>query len=128
MFGCRPLGPVGWTQAVTAIGLSIVGSRFIPDMQEWTKKTSERVIEGVQVWLAEEDDDELTELFDDQSEATDSFGLSKLPQLPGWAISKGQDVVQSVRSWITDSLSHYTSGKEEKESAGETDNKVKALS
>jgi cation-transporting ATPase I len=32
LFGCRPLGPVGWVQALTAAGLAAAGSVVLPGL------------------------------------------------------------------------------------------------
>lgn len=32
LFGCRPLGPVGWTQAITSAGLATAGSVVLPGL------------------------------------------------------------------------------------------------
>jgi magnesium-transporting ATPase (P-type) len=56
LFGCRPLGPMGWSQALASIGIAMAGSAWMPELQAWlVDKNSQRVLQSLRQWLAEED-------------------------------------------------------------------------
>lgn len=54
LFGCTPLGPLGWGQALTAIGVAALGARWMPEMQDWSETRARDLIQAFRAWLAEE--------------------------------------------------------------------------
>ncbi len=105
MFGCRPLGPIGWSQALTAIGASVLGSRWMPEIQEWTQILADATRQRVREWLAEEEALELLPTPETLDEAAEESLADWWPELPVWMTQGPEMVVQSLWSWLASSES-----------------------
>jgi cation-transporting ATPase I len=58
LFGCRPLGPVGWSIAVTASGLATVGAYVLPKALSWTGSLREAADHEAEVAASDEEAEE----------------------------------------------------------------------
>src|SRR5690606_8112276 len=100
LFGCRPLGPLGWSQAVAAIGVSVLGARWMPQLQDWSQVAVHRLVNGVQDWLADEDDAELIALPPPAGEEPETTLAQWLPDLTEW-LRAPERMVREMQAWLT---------------------------
>ena len=99
LFGCRPLGPLGWAQAVSAIGVSVLGSRWMPQLQHWSQTAAHRLINGVQDWLSDEEDAELIALPPPEGEDGEITLAQWMPDLTEW-LRAPERMVREMQAWL----------------------------
>lgn len=99
LFGCRPLGPLGWTQAITAIGVSVLGARWMPELQRWSQTAVQTLTSGVQDWLADEEDAELIALPPPEGEESEAPLTQWLPDLAEW-LRTPERMVRDMQAWF----------------------------